>query len=358
MDIYKRLREQVDQYAAGFPETSSGVELRILERLFTPEEAEAYLSMSLTLEPPGAIAERLKRSEHETQELLERMYQKGLLFKKEKDGKWEYAAVPFMVGFYEFQLKDMDSKLAELFEAYFQEAFLKKASESYPQFRTVPVKRAIEAMQVVMPYEDLKTIIEGKEKIAIAKCICRVQKGLIGKGCDKPLEVCFSFGSHADYYVARGMARYIGKDEAFNILASCEEAGLVPQPYNAQNPGGLCNCCGDCCGILLALKAHPKPGRVVFSNYWAEVNQELCIGCETCIQRCQMEAIAIREDKAYVDKDRCIGCGLCVTKCPTEAMGLIPRPEDQRKVPPPTAKETMINIARSRGTSLVPISMR
>lgn len=358
MDIYERLREQVDQYAVGFPKTESGVELKILKRLFSPEEAEIYLHMTLSLEPPAEIAKRLNRPVLEMEELLERMYEKGLLFRKEKDGRWEYAVVPFMVGFYEYQLKDMDKELAELFEAYFQEAFLKKAAESYPQFRTVPVKRAVETRHVVMPYEDLKAIVEEKEKIAVAKCICRVQKGLVGKGCDKPLEVCFSFGSHADYYVGRGMARYISKEEALRIFEECEKAGLVPQPYNAQNPGGLCNCCGDCCGILLALKAHPKPGRVVFSNYWAKVDPELCIGCGTCVERCQMEAIDLVEEKATVNKDRCIGCGLCVTTCPTDAMALILRPEEERKVPPATAKETMMKIAQSRGRSLIPITMR
>lgn len=35
--IYYELREQLDQYSVGFPTTTSGVEKKILEKLFTEE---------------------------------------------------------------------------------------------------------------------------------------------------------------------------------------------------------------------------------------------------------------------------------------------------------------------------------
>ena len=49
-DVYSLLREQLDQYSIGFPATESGVELRILRKLFTAEEAAMYLRLSLLLE--------------------------------------------------------------------------------------------------------------------------------------------------------------------------------------------------------------------------------------------------------------------------------------------------------------------
>ncbi|MFN3534306.1 MAG: 4Fe-4S ferredoxin, partial [Desulfatiglandales bacterium] len=61
MDIYERLAERLDHYAVGFPRTSSGIELRILKRLFTPQEAELYLQLTLTLETPERIAQRIER---------------------------------------------------------------------------------------------------------------------------------------------------------------------------------------------------------------------------------------------------------------------------------------------------------
>ncbi len=39
-DIYERLGERLDMFPQGFPKTKSGVELKILKELFSPDEAE------------------------------------------------------------------------------------------------------------------------------------------------------------------------------------------------------------------------------------------------------------------------------------------------------------------------------
>jgi Na+-translocating ferredoxin:NAD+ oxidoreductase RNF subunit RnfB len=119
----------------------------------------------------------------------------------------------------------------------------------------------------------------------------------------------------------------------------------------------MCNCCGDCCGMLRALKKHPHPAQMVMSNYLAVVDPDLCSACETCVDRCQMDAIALGpEDVAQVDLRRCIGCGLCVTTCPTEAIRLELKPDAQRRDPPQTAQETLMQLAQERGTSLIPLA--
>ena len=48
-DVYIRLREFMNTLPAGYPSTPSGVEIRILRKLFSPEEAE--LTMQLKNEP-------------------------------------------------------------------------------------------------------------------------------------------------------------------------------------------------------------------------------------------------------------------------------------------------------------------
>jgi Na+-translocating ferredoxin:NAD+ oxidoreductase RNF subunit RnfB len=89
---------------------------------------------------------------------------------------------------------------------------------------------------------------------------------------------------------------------------------------------------------------------MVFSNYYAQVDEALCTGCETCLERCQMEAMAVDERMlATVDRDRCIGCGLCVTTCPTEAIRLEKKDTDAYQVPPETTFEQMMGMARKRG---------
>lgn len=357
--LYHRLREQLDQYSVGYPATQSGIEIKILQRLFTDEEAAMYLDMTMMLESPDEAAARTGRDAAAVAELLETMAAKGLLFRQRKDGAARYAAVAFVIGSYEFQLKNMDRELAEMIEQYFAEGLLDfTPGKNILPLRTVPIQKSIEVSHPVAPYEQAREIIKTKEKIALADCICRVQQGLLDKGCGKPKEVCLSFGSHADYYVENKMARYITQEEALAVLDASEEAGLVNQPANMVNPGGMCNCCGDCCGVLRTLARMPRPADAVFNNYYAAVDPELCSACETCIDRCQIAAITMNDQSAaVVEPARCIGCGLCVTTCPTGAVAMHLKPEEQRVKPPSSGRKLMTKTAALRGTSLIPLSM-
>ena len=92
-----------------------------------------------------------------------------------------------------------------------------------------------------------------------------------------------------------------------------------------------------------------KPAAAVKSNYYAEIDGNECTGCETCLDRCQMEAIDMVEGKAVVNLIRCIGCGLCVSTCPTDAVHLLKKSADQQYLPPETGMETYIRIAQERG---------
>jgi ferredoxin len=358
-EIYQKLQEQLDQYSIGFPATDSGVEIKILERLFTEEEAEIFLHLSMVLERPESVAQRIERKPEAVSGMLAHMADKGLIFRWRSGDTVKYGAIPFVVGIYEYQLKSMDRELAQLFEDYLQEAFHKNIAELGPSMlRTIPIQQSIEVFHPVATYEDSREIVKKQKLIAVADCICQVQQGLIGQGCDKPREVCFSFGSEAQYYIDLGMGRQVTIEKALEILDRCEEAGLVNQPFNVQNPGGMCNCCGDCCPVLRTIKKYPRPVELILSNYYAAVNSNECTACEACLERCQMEAISINEDDvAEVNLDRCIGCGLCVTICPTKALRLELKPEDQRYTPPAKGQELFMEMAQKRGKSLIPFTM-
>ena len=162
------------------------------------------------------------------------------------------------------------------------------------------------------------------------------------------MEACFMFGSMGQYYIDKGMGREVGVDEAISLLTKAQDDGLVTQPATTQNPAGMCNCCGDCCGVLYSLRSYPRPAEMVYSNHFAAVDADMCTGCETCLERCQMDAIALNEDDvAEIDLGRCIGCGLCVTTCPTEAMLL--KAKEEHYAPPATTAEQMMTMAQSRG---------
>ncbi len=54
----------------------------------------------------------------------------------------------------------------------------------------------------------------------------------------------------------------------------------------------------------------------------AKVDAETCTGCESCVDSCPVEAIAMKDDIAVVDKDACTDCGTCVDVCPVEAISM------------------------------------
>ena len=44
-DTYERLRQRLDDLATGYPATKTGVEIKILKKLFTIEDAELFLGL-------------------------------------------------------------------------------------------------------------------------------------------------------------------------------------------------------------------------------------------------------------------------------------------------------------------------
>ncbi len=352
--VYKDLRERLDMFSIGFPQTKSGVELKILKNMFTEEDAELFLNLTPMLQKPSTIAEQVGKDVGETTEHLEQMAKKGLIFRLRKGDKVMYGASPFVVGSFEYQLGRLDKELAELIEQYFNEGFLSTGlAGSCPPLRTIPVHQSVEPQLIVAPYRDAREIIKSKKIIALADCICRTQQGLLDSDCGKPVDVCLLFGSHANYYVENGLAKYIDQETALNVLDRSEKAGLVVQPASTVNPGGMCNCCGDCCGILRGLNLTEKPAELVLNDYWVVVESESCTGCETCMERCQMGAIQMDDNEvSTINYDRCIGCGLCVTTCPSESITLELKPEELRAEPFANNMDLWLTTAQKRGIDL------
>ena len=52
------------------------------------------------------------------------------------------------------------------------------------------------------------------------------------------------------------------------------------------------------------------------------IDQELCIGCEACIEYCPAEAIGMEDDQASIDQEFCTECNNClrVDVCPVDAI--------------------------------------
>jgi ferredoxin len=348
-DIYKTLAKHLDNLPGGFPATESGIELRILKRLFTPQEAQLAVLLSLMPESVAQIARRTGREEAALASMLEQMARKGLIFRKSKNEQKLYSAAQFVIGIWEYHLNDLDEELVRDVNTYLpilaKETWAKNKTK---QLRVVPVSKQITADLAVASYDDAEQIIRQQSKIVVQPCICRKEHNFVGEKCDYPVDVCLSFGTAAFYYEENKLGRAITTEEALEILDQGRKAGLVIQPGNAKKSANICMCCGCCCQILKNIKQHEKPARMVHSNYIARVDEQLCTACETCVERCHMEAIAI-DETAHVDPDRCIGCGVCVPECPTEAMIYEQKAPSETYVPPKRVAETYLRIAKERG---------
>ena len=352
-DVYRALQKRLDQYSMGFPATESGIEIKILKFLFSEEDASLFLALTQALETPEAVAARLERPVAEVAGQLEDMALRGLLFRLVKKDTVKYGAIPFVHGLFEFQVKNLSRDLAEMVMQYENEGFDRAMQGSGGYFlRTIPIQRTVDTTQHIAAYEDAVALLREKDLIVVTDCICRKKSEVIDHSCGRPLEACFMFGSMGQYYLDRDMGRKIDLEEAIAILTKCQEAGLVTQPATSQNPSGMCNCCGDCCGVLRAINRHPRPAEITFSNYYAVVEADECLGCGVCLDRCQMNALSLNDEgRSQVNLDRCIGCGLCVTTCPSGAMQLLPKAQDRIRIPPATSAEQMGRLAQQRGTA-------
>jgi len=346
--IYQKLAKHLDSLPGGFPPSQTGVELRILKRLFSPQEAKFAPHLTLIPEESKVIARRAKVSTQEAAQLLDTMAKKGLIYKISPEGKQPlYMAIQYVIGIWEFHVNDLDEGLVKDMEEYIPT--LLKESWKKPQLRTIPVNKSINNDLPIMTYENAAYLVRDAKKSVVAPCICRREQKLIGMGCDKPEETCLVFNRAADYYLQNGLGRKIDQQEVMDILNVAESTGLVLQPSNAKKIVNICCCCGDCCGVLRNLKTFPKPANLISSPFFAKADPQTCSGCGVCLERCQMDAIQLEDESSSIDIDRCIGCGLCVSTCPTGSIALSRKAEADQPVVPQNNIKAAIELGRTRG---------
>ncbi|MDC7288747.1 4Fe-4S binding protein [Blautia schinkii] len=190
----------------------------------------------------------------------------------------------------------------------------------------------------VLPLDEVLSFIENKEEQPyLALCDCRMLTG----ECNSPTLTCITYRTADNSFVSRGHARPVTKEEAKQVVIEADRAGLM----HTVNPGGVCNCCSDCCYLFRAAKARESLGSWPLPHYRIALDDEACIGCGVCVKRCHFEVIALnqavnsdesaersnakrRQSIAEIVRPKlCVGCGICMTGCPSGALRLVPRNE-------------------------------
>lgn len=326
-DPHVRLRKKLDGLPVGYPSGEAG--MKLLRRLFEPEEALVALGMDWHFRSSAEIALELgrqgvdpfagddgpRRAEPAVGDgglasrkglpsarpagadrlvtALDAMAAKGAILRRAKEG--HYALQPFVVGMYELQIGRLSRDLVDEAADFLYKGYgLELLTTGEAQSRIIPIGAAIKPEHRVASYEEFRSLIKAAEgRIAVLPCVCRTGADLVGHHCEATdrRELCIVFRDYADTVVREGWGRAIGVDEALSIAEANEAEGLVMRPSNEQQPQFLCGCCGDCCGLFAVVKAMKRPADFVSSNFRAVVDREACTGCAACSRRCPMGAI-------------------------------------------------------------------
>jgi Na+-translocating ferredoxin:NAD+ oxidoreductase subunit B len=337
IDPYKKLAEKLNRMPNGFPATESGVEIRILKKIFSPEDASLALKLRMMPESPQNIAKRLHMSADSLQASLDQMVEKGQLTSIIMKGEKKYILMPFVIGIYEFQLKRLDKEMSDLFEEYMPHLMPVLGGNRPALARVIPVHATIDPQAEILTYENLRELIRQSRSFGLNECICRKERALQGYPCSHTLETCMTFSKEEDALEKNNplSAKIISQEEALRVLDAVEKEGLVHATYNVRDDFMfVCNCCSCCCGLLRGMNEFHAPHLIARSNFIAFIDADACTNCGLCAtERCPVQAIKSNGNAYSILGERCIGCGACATGCPTESIKLMRRPQTEQSIP-------------------------
>ncbi|MBG0788319.1 MAG: 4Fe-4S binding protein [Anaerolineaceae bacterium] len=349
--VYQQLAQKLDSFPQGFPPTQSGKELELLALLFTLEEAAFACYLSLETQPLNDVAERAGVPTRDSRLLLKAMGSKGLIKIGRGENGIEVGLLPFVVGFFENQVYRMDKHFADVYEAYYQEAFSSLLSVT-PQFhRVIPVNVQIKSDVEILPEDDVVKLIASKKAWAVLDCVCRTEQSLLGKACGHPIKVCLALSDTPGAFGNAPNLEALDMEGALAVLDEAAEAGLVHTiSNNKEDLSYVCNCCTCGCSLLRGISEVNIANVVARSAYYAEVDADLCTSCGFCMDYCQFDAISIN-DYSEVNAVKCVGCGVCAHHCPEEAISLTLRDQDELPVVPKSEQSWLVERAKARGLS-------
>jgi ferredoxin len=316
-DRYKKLAEKI------FMGDSRLIPM-LFEAISTPQEADVLLALPGTT---GSVAGQFGMSEPDASAMLQTLFRKGLAFKKNTPDGTAYRMCRDLMQFHDASILWPEAPRAflDLWQEFMEEewpAFSEMVEKMLPRpvTRIVPVSESVDARQQILAFEDVRSMIDEADMIAVTNCTCR----LTAHKCDRPVEICMQLGKAGSYAIERGTGRQVGKDEALELLKKAEQAGLIHVTMNrAADTHFICNCCNDCC-MTFPMLINRQLKMCDPSRFVARVDASLCNACGDCLERCYFGAMTMEResDGAIVEAESCMGCGLCQVVCPTQAITL------------------------------------
>ncbi|MBC8059452.1 MAG: 4Fe-4S binding protein [Clostridiaceae bacterium] len=364
---YKSLEERINLLPMGAP--PSETLYKILQLLFTEKEASLVAKLPIRPFTVKAASRIWKIDELSSRKILDQLASRAILFDIDNNGTQQYMLPPPMAGFFEFALmrvrQDIDQKLlSELFHQYLnvEEAFVKDLffSTETRQGRVFVQEDVLIKGNVahILDFERASKVIETSSHISVSTCYCRHKKYHLGDACDKPMEVCFSFGNTAATLIKHDYSRKIEAQEALEILHMSYENNLVQCGENVrEDVSFMCNCCGCCCEALVSARKFGMLHPVETTNFIPNVNSESCIGCGKCARECPIGAIEMitkensngsKRITPEINTEVCLGCGICARVCFKNSIILMDR--GKKIVTPVNSSHRVVMQAIEKGT--------
>jgi ferredoxin len=366
-ESYRKLSERLNRFPQGAPPTE--LLFRILEVMFSPEEAELVSLLPIKPFNVRAAARVWKKTEAEAHRVLDQLASRGMMLDTEMDGEQAYVMPPPMAGFFEFSMmrigNNYDQKLlAELFYQYLnvEEDFIRElfAGGGTQVGRAFVNEAALTAENTVhvLDYERASEVVRTASHIGVGACYCRHKMEHLGRACEAPMDICMTFNSTARSLIKHGIARQVDAGEGHELLLTAIENNLVQFGENVREQVSfICNCCGCCCEAMLAAKRLAVLNPIATTNYLPEIEGEKCSGCGKCVEVCPVEAMGLvaagdpqkpKRKKARVNEELCLGCGVCVRQCRTPGAAKL-KSRARRVITPVNTAHRTVLMAIERG---------
>ena len=187
--------------------------------------------------------------------------------------------------------------------------------------------------KVVVPLDVIKASLKNADFIGgMDTCLCRESNDC--KDFSHNIG-CLFLGDAGRVIVKHNLGREFTYEEALERVNMAAEAGLMAQAvwveveqllWGLRNDQldkflEICFCCPCCCiAVRLSRNATENERHRFHPAGWTAVpDRTACTGCRACVSTphgCPVEAISFGEDgKVIIDQEKCVGCGLCKDRC-------------------------------------------
>ncbi|MHA2288781.1 MAG: indolepyruvate ferredoxin oxidoreductase subunit alpha [Promethearchaeota archaeon] len=129
-------------------------------------------------------------------------------------------------------------------------------------------------------------------------------------------------------------SHFATKEEALKRVKDAYDNGLITVigrlKWDAEAMGvpdtghfmTVCFCCPCCCIVGKRMYGTIEIQKMMqrIEGVSVTVDEDLCIGCEDCMEVCTFEGMEMIDGLARINQEKCLGCGRCERVCPNKAI--------------------------------------